>query len=153
MSRVAFALRLVGVSSAAFRRAFASLASLISITCLLLTDGFVVPGTILEARSRSAELVRSGRRRRAATTSNSFSRNEVLAQRLSDGLGSVPSAELGLRFLQMTANCLLAETQVSTDLSRLHPRRNEPQDRQFPWGQATVYSDDVRIRLDQLIQT
>ena len=77
----------------------------------------------------------------------------MLAQSFSDGLGSISSPELALSFLQMTANCLLAKAQVSSDLAGLHPRRNEPQDRQFPRGQATVRPDNIRISLDQLVRS
>jgi hypothetical protein len=64
--------------------------------------------------------------------------NEVLAQSLSNGLSSVANAELGLRFLQVAANCLLAKLEVLGDFPELRPGRNEPQDCQFPRSQATV---------------
>ena len=58
--------------------------------------------------------------------------DQFLPQRFSDGLGSVASAELGLRLFQVTSNGLRADIERLGNLRRLRAHRRQSQDGKFP---------------------
>ena len=80
------------------------------------------------SRRRSVEIQASEIR----APSQSFSGDQFLPQRFSDGLGSVASAELGLRMFQVTSNGFLADIERLGNLRRLRARGRQSQDGKFP---------------------
>ena len=64
--------------------------------------------------------------------SQSFSGDQFLPQRFSDGLGSVANAELGLRLFQVASNGLRADIERLGNLRRLRAHRRQSQDGKFP---------------------
>jgi hypothetical protein len=67
-----------------------------------------------------------------ASTPELSSGNQFLPQRFGDGLGSVASAELGLRLFQVASNGLRADIERLGNLRRLRAGGRQSQDGKFP---------------------
>ena len=78
--------------------------------------------------------------------------DQVLPQRLSDSLGSVANAKLGLRLFQVTSNGLRADIERLGNLRGLRAHRRQSQDGKFPGRQLDAWPEHVGIEIDELLQ-
>src|SRR5258706_9551865 len=76
----------------------------------------------------------------------------MLSQGLRNRMGSIAYTEFDLRLLEVTADCLLAESEGLRNLLRLRAHGRKTQDGFFPGCQAASQPNSIRIRACELLQ-